>query len=214
VIGSWGVNRISGRTGRQASVRGRRVAAAAWRTQTRGLDLSTVLAHGGNEDEDEITLGLAVLGPLTRRSGTAVSDGGIMSGGSGTDERGVEVGAIEPHAMHDDGEASGERDGGLARADLLGQRSCPALEYRGGLDAVEQCHSGLEEQAADHGVAAFADRLDQLGLAGLVASGGQTEVRPDIRGMAEARGIVDAGLVGESVDGADAGDGHELPAHG
>ena len=163
VIGLMGVKRLGERSGRRASVRGRRVAAAGWRSQARGLDLSNALGLSGSEDEDEVTLSLAVPVTLSRRSGM-VSDGKDVLGSRGTAELGVEVGAVAPHAVHDDGKPAGERDGGLSGADLLGKPTRPELEGRCGLDPVEEGGCGFEEQAADHGVAAFADPAAVLGF--------------------------------------------------
>src|SRR5271168_47782 len=97
VIGLMGVNRLVERAGRRASVRGRRVAAAGWRSQARGLDLSNALVLSGSEDEDEVTLCLAVPVTLSRRRGM-VSNGKDLLASRGTAELGVEVGAVAPHA--------------------------------------------------------------------------------------------------------------------
>src|SRR3546814_6358165 len=50
-------------SGRRASVRGRRKAAAGWRSQARGVDLRNVLGGAGNAHEADVPLGLAVPDP-------------------------------------------------------------------------------------------------------------------------------------------------------
>src|SRR6516162_1473196 len=202
---------VERRSGRRASVRGRRGAAAGWRTQARGVDLRNALARGGVLDEDDVTLCLAVPDAPTRGGGR-VCGRKAMSAGSGMNRFWVEGLVVEPHAMEDDGEPAGECGGGLPGADAAHEGAAPGLEARGGLDAVEDGHGGLEEQGAHHGVAAFADAAAIVGLARLITAWRQPEMRADIGGMSEAVRVVDRRLVAERGHGADARCGHEQTA--
>src|SRR3546814_18321221 len=93
----------------------------------------------------------------------------------------IEGGAVDPQPMEDDGELAGERGSGFTGADPPGEGAGPALEAGGGAHAMKQGHGGLEEQAADQGVAALDDPAGSVDFARLIASRGQAEMWQDGR---------------------------------
>ena len=57
--------------------------------------------------------------------------------------RRVELSAVPQHSMHDDGQASGERDPRLAHRGSFGDRERPVLEFQGRLVARQHDIGGL-----------------------------------------------------------------------
>src|SRR3546814_10431174 len=109
-------------SGRRASVRGRRKAAAGWRSQARGVDLRNVLGGAGNAHEADVTLGLAVPDPPPhgREVGGETGPESLWSGNFMAMLR-IEGGAVDPQQMEDDGELAGERGSGFPGAAPTGE---------------------------------------------------------------------------------------------
>src|SRR5437764_1067160 len=78
---------------------------------------------------------------------------------------GFELGAVSQHRMHDDREATGERDPRLAHRRPLGDRECPVLKLQRPLVARQHDVRSLVQECADPPVAALRDAAGIVDLA-------------------------------------------------
>ena len=69
--------------------------------------------------------------------------------------RPVELGSIDPHAMQNDGELTGDRNLGLAEPVALGEPCSPSFERRPFRHAGQQHPGSFEQIHAEHGVTAL-----------------------------------------------------------
>src|SRR5260370_11535154 len=126
----------------------------------------------------------------------------------------VEVGLVDPHPVHDDGELTGDGDLCAAHADTRGERQAPAFESARAAIALQEDGSGLEKLGPYHPIAATGDMPGHVDLARLEASGRDAEIGADRGRMLEPSGIVDDGGVGQRDNDADAGGGHKASRDG
>ena len=133
----------------------------------------------------------------------------------------AEVGAVEPHAVQDDGELSGSPAGpwgprsptgcdlGPGHAAPLGDSQSPDAQGRPFLAAHRERVRRLVECGSGELVAAAADLADNIRLAGLVSAGRQAEMRADVARTVEPVRPVDGGAIGQRGERADAIEGQE-----
>lgn len=99
--------------------------------------------------------------------------------------QGRERRAIDPHAMHNDGEPASESDACLAHPapprDIEGPVSEPILAFAAGKDRV----GGFIEQPTNHAVATFGNSSSLLDLTGRIYSWCETEDGADGLGLFE-----------------------------
>lgn len=105
--------------------------------------------------------------------------------------RHLELRAVAPHPVQHDGEAAGDSHHGALHAASFGDLHAPGLEPALRLRLVEHHRRRLEQSRADVPVASGADRAYHVAFPGLLASGCQTEVWPDILRGPEPGWIVD-----------------------
>src|ERR1700689_1134043 len=96
----------------------------------------------------------------------------IPSLGSNLPRRPVELGSINPHAMQNDGELTGDRDLGLAESIALGEPYPPSLHGGPFRDARQQNPGCFKQITSQHGVAALRDAACPIDLSGRIASTG------------------------------------------
>ena len=100
--------------------------------------------------------------------------------------RQYELSAVFQHRMHNDREASGERDARFPHGGALGDGEGPILELQRPLAARQHDIRGLIEQRAHPPVAALGDAAGVVDLAGLVTAGHEAEIGADIARSPEA----------------------------
>src|SRR6185437_14202084 len=89
----------------------------------------------------------------------------------------AEVGAVDPHAVQDDGELPGQGHGSAPQAAAFGNRHRPAFETGEALHAREHGMGRFIECAAHHGVPGFGDAAGDVDGAGLVLPRSESDSR-------------------------------------
>src|SRR4030095_10326619 len=100
--------------------------------------------------------------------------------------RGLELGAMPEHGVHDDGESAGKRNPCFSHGRAPGNVERPLLERERAAIAGEHDIGGLIEQRADPSIATLRDAAGIVDLAGLIAPWHQSQIGPDIAGSPEA----------------------------
>lgn len=114
-----------------------------------------------------------------------------------------------PEREQQDGELAGDGDdgaflGGFSSAS--GEAQSGFAECGGRAEWAEDVVGAVDEETAQLGVAGFGDGELLVGLAGLVASGDESEVGADVAGAGESLGVFEGEDEAEGGDGADTGD--------
>src|ERR1700690_280914 len=92
--------------------------------------------------------------------------------GSNLLRRPVELGSIDPHAMQNDGELTGDRNLGLAEPVALGEPYPPSLHGGPFWHARQQNPGCFKQITSQHRVAALRDATGPIDLSGRMASTG------------------------------------------
>ena len=126
----------------------------------------------------------------------------------------AELGAVNPYAVHDHGEPTGQGHDCLFHSAAPGDLHCPGFEP-GPFRRTHQHDLGrFIEHRPHHLVAASRyATATSVDLARLILGWRQSQHRPDRLGVPEAGGHVDGRAIGQRHHRADTGDRHQAPAH-
>src|SRR5260370_32855489 len=91
----------------------------------------------------------------------------------------VEVGLVDPHSVHDDGELTGDGDLCAAHADVLGEGQAPGFKSARAGVALQEDGSGLEQIGWRQPIAATGDVPGDVDLARLESSGRDAQIDAD-----------------------------------
>src|SRR5260370_42659968 len=89
----------------------------------------------------------------------------------------VEVGLVDPHSVHDDGELTGEGDLCAAHAETLGEGQAPAFESARAGVALQEDGSGLEQKGPHQPIASTGHIPGDVDLARLDSPWRESETR-------------------------------------
>lgn len=122
---------------------------------------------------------------------------------------GLEQGALAQHGVHDDGEATGERDLGLLETASLDGLQRPGLQCEGLARARQDRVGRFVEQRADGAVAMLGDPARPVEFARLVPTRDEATVGTSRARPLEPARLIDGGSERSRGLHADAQDGHQ-----
>ena len=112
----------------------------------------------------------------------------------------AELGAVDPHAVQDHGEAPGDGDNGTPHAAPLGHPQAPCFQPRPFSGMDKQRLRSLVEHRTQHGVAGLGDAAIIVDFPRLMSPRGQSDMCADGPGMDEALRLIDGCPVGQRDD--------------